>query len=493
MQSSLQRIPWAGALLLFLSLWLLIFQDYAAFILCAVIGASVSVVILGFIVINKDAIRFCWIISAALLVGYAGGVVLTWLNTASFEEFSYAAKYRSLPLLSVALAMVYVCCGIGLILGRFEKPCFSGDHLPEDSSSFEIFMVVSGLLVIFAAYLNGDYGYGGVQVDEATSRISAWGAIADLVAPPTAGLCGYIIGRSRSNIERGIYSAFALIALTSIVPSGRRSIILALIVVAIGFCLSGGLRRLRFFQIALGAGGLAVFAYLTTSYFYALRLSNWELGPTSQLTDQMSLALEFLVSPSLQDRFSTLLSENIRERTFTLGYLADLIEATYRTAPLYGEALLFHFRIAVPSFLDPSKSTVLDYQQIETLAHPKLGLPVMDQSNSVLTDGVTDFGAPGALIYLLGIILLAKTTFSLLQKMPTPVSCLFAGLALIYLGLKPEFTLADYFVTIRNLGAVFAMFSIIEYLSMSRQSATLLGDGEPLPHREANEPSRELP
>ena len=493
MHHPLERISWASVLLFLLALALLLLQNYATFILCAMIGAGVSVVILGYIVINRDAIRLSWIISAALLVGYAGGVILTWLNTSSFEEFSYAAKYRPIPLVSIALAVVYVCCGISLILGRFEKPCFAADRLPEEGSGLEILLVVCGLLVIFAAYLNGDYGYGGVRVDEETNRISAWGAIADLVAPPTAGLCGYIIGRSRSNIERAIYAAFALICLTSIVPSGRRSIILALLIVAIGFCLAGGLRRLKFYQIALGAIALGIFAYITTSYFYALRLSIWELGPTSGLLDQMSLAFEFLVSPSLQERFSTLLSENIRERTFTLGYLADLIEATWRSAPLYGEALVFYIRFAIPSFLDPSKSDVLDYQQIENFAHPKLGLPVMDQANSVLTDGVTDFGIPGALIYLIGIILLSRATLNVIQRMPTPVTCLFSGLALIYLGLKPEFTLSDYFVTVRNLGVLFAVFSTIEYLSMSRAGVTLIEPDSPGAYREAAETNRELP
>jgi hypothetical protein len=236
-------------------------------------------------------------------------------------------------------------------------------------------------------------------------------------------------------------------------------------------------------QIFLTLAVFGAFAYLTTSYFYALRLSNWELGPASHLSDQMSLAFEFLISPALNDRFSALLAENIRERTFTIGYLADLVEATYKSGPLYGEALMFYVRVAIPSILDPSKSEILDYQQIENLAHPKLGLPIIDQANSILTDGVTDFGVPGSLIYLVGMFVLIRAFLWVMQKAPAPSTYLFAVLVLIHLALKPELTLADYFVTLRNLAFISAGLIVVEFWFLP-QSKT--------PHLQAQEnPARD--
>jgi hypothetical protein len=466
-----------GVALICLSLCLLVLQGYVTFVISAAIGASIGIIALGFIITNREAIRFSWLIPATLLVGYAGGVISTWINTASFEEFAYATKGRPFLLLSITLATVYACCGIALVAGRFESPCFKPDQVLPQANKFSLALVIAGLVVILAAYINGDFGYMGIQVDESTRRISALGAIAELVAAPTAGFCGYMIGRSKPNYERLLYAIAAVAALVSIIPSGRRLIVLALLVVAIGFSLSGGLRRVGIAKIILAAVSFGAFAYLTTSYFYALRLSNWELGPTSQLSDQLSLAFEFLVSPTLNDRFGALLAENIRERTFTIGYFADLVEATYKSGPLYGEALMFYVRVAIPSVLDPSKSAILDYQQIENLAHPKLGLPVIDQANSVFTDGVTDFGVPGALIYLFGIILFLRTTYWVLQRFPAPVSCLVAALVLIHLALKPELTLADYFVTVRNLAFIFPILFVLERV-LTLRPGVLQSDSE---------------
>jgi hypothetical protein len=80
--------------------------------------------------------------------------------------------------------------------------------------------------------------------------------------------------------------------------------------------------------------------------------------------------------------------------------------------------------------------------------------------------------------------------------MPCPVSCLFAGLALVYLGLKPEFTLSDYFVTIRNLAVVFSMSSIIEYLFISTDVPSPASSQNlvvPPEYKDVSELNQELP
>src|SRR5262249_7375381 len=153
----------------------------------------------------------------------------------------------------------------------------------------------------------------------------------------------------------------------------------------------GGLRRLTLPQKVIGVLAGGAFAYVMSSFFFALRLAGWELGNNAPLLDQLGLGAEFMFSPSLQERLTTLFYDNVRERTFVLGYLADLMEAVGKSAPLYGEALLYYVRLGIPSILDPAKDQILAYQMMESLVHPKLGLPVIDQANTILTDGMTDF------------------------------------------------------------------------------------------------------
>lgn len=465
-----------GVALLAMSLMLVILQSYAAFVVFAALGAAAGLAVLMGVIVNREALRFCWIVAGTLLLGYGGGIVSAWFNAVSSEEFVYLAKDRPFGLLCAALALVYACCGVALLVGRWEPSCLKGATLPDRPTPFSAVFVACSLAAIAAAYVFGAIGYMGVQVEEATSRISAWGAIADLLAAPTVGICCYMAARAKRAPERFGYAFSACLGLISIVPSGRRLIVLALLICALGFCLSGALRRSNPAKLAVGVVVAVVFAFLATSYFYALRLSIWELGPTSQFSDQLSLAFEFLTSPSLHERFSSLLSENLRERTFTIGYLADLLEAAYRSAPLYGEALEFYIRVAIPSALDPGKSAVLDYQQIENLAHPKLGLPVIDQANSILTDGITDFFAPGGFVYMFGLIGLLAGSAWMLRYWAQPVTRLFGAMVLIHLALKPELTLADYFATLRNLALLYPFLFVLERMMATRPSAAAAAD-----------------
>ena len=464
MMLSLNIVPKLSMALFITAAMLLLVPNYPVLVLAAAIGTGVGVALLYLIVDERDALRFSWVLAASLIVAYAGGTLSTWLNSLSFDDFTYLTKQRPLGLLCGALGFVYISTGIILVVGQFESPVFrSEDELPADTR-FSVVLSSIGLALIVLAYLTGDLGYEGVKADALSQRIPVLGAIATLIAAPLAGLFGYMYGRFDAKIFR-LYSMLGGGGvILSIIPSGRRQVILALIVLVLGYALSGALRQRSLLQKMLLAAAILSIGFLVSAYFFALRLSVWELGPTSSFSNQLSLAFDFMTSTTLEGRFNALLYDNLRERTFVLGYLADLIEATRTSGPLYGEAFMFYLKLSIPSVLDPSKVDVLAIQQIESFAHPKLGLPVIDQANTILTDGVTDFGVIGGFIYLSGIVVMLRGGIWFLRKFYRPFTFLIASLTLVHLALKPEITLSEYFVTLRNLIWVVPLLFVCEYI-----------------------------
>jgi hypothetical protein len=81
-----------------------------------------------------------------------------------------------------------------------------------------------------------------------------------------------------------------------------------------------------------------------------------------------------------------------------------------------------------------------------------------------LTDGVTDFGLAGGLAYMSGIVIILCCGMWFFRKFDRPFTIMMAGLTLIHLALRPEITLSEYLVTIRNLVWVVPLVFVCEYV-----------------------------
>lgn len=471
--SLLSTIPRFGTALLLSGIALLLFPSLVLFVGVAFGGLVIALVTLYAAIDDRRALRISWVLTTSLLFAYDGGSVSTYLSAPSAQEFAIMVKDRPIELISSTLALVNIICGLLLIVGQIESPAVTAIAETTEEGWFSFALAFFGLTLIVAAYIAGDLGFMGIQTDEA-GRVSVLGAAAALFQGPIAGIAGFMLARSRRHLISAFYAVVILLVVVAVVPTGRRPIVLILIVATLGFALGGGLRRLSLSRKLLGIACGGTIAYIMSSYFFALRLAGWELGTNAALADQMSLGLEFLLSPSLQDRFTTLFYENVRERTFLLGYLADLMEAVSNAGPLYGEALLYYVRLCIPSVLDPAKDQIIALQMVEALAHPKLGLPVIDQANTILTDGMTDFGILGAGLYAFVILALLRGAIALIQKLPAPITVMFGTFAIIHMALKPELPLDEYLVPLRNLAMFVPLMWLIETMTgiaFSRRSA----------------------
>lgn len=459
-----------GAAILIAGFALLLWPSLVVFAAASIIGSAIGLAVLYVSIDGRDQTRISWLLATALLLAYDGGAVSTYLSASSPQEFEILTKDRPIELISSALALVHVICGLLLLIGRLERPASAAILDSTADSWFSLLLACGGLGLIVLGYAVGDLGYMGIQTD-AAGRVSIIGAAASLVEGPLAGVAGYLAARGRQPLSRLFYAMVVMLVTLAVVPTGRRAILLVLLIATIGFALGGGLRRVSLGHkvAAIAIGGL--FAYVTSSYFFALRLATWELGNTAALSDQLWLGLDFMLSPSLKERFNTLFYDNVRERTFVLGYLSDLINAVGSSGPLYGDALEYYLRLCIPSALDPNKDQIIAYQMVETLVHPKLGLPVIDEANTILTDGVTDFGLVGAFLYTGGLVVLMRGAIAAIQRIGSPITVMFGTFTVISLVLKPELTLDEYLVPLRNLAAFLPLMWIAEALpSLTRRS-----------------------
>ncbi len=162
----------------------------------------------------------------------------------------------------------------------------------------------------------------------------------------------------------------------------------------------------------------------------------------------------------------TLQTENIRERTFIVGYLAELLDKTWTIPPLYGQILGFSLQMATPSILSSDKSSLMEIGFEEGIANPHFGLPVFDVPNTVLTSGISDFGLFGAFLYPLLVLVLCKVTqMGLLSRFTYPPVCLMGTFILVYSLLQVEEALAFHFVIIRDLVISVLLMSVIYKVS----------------------------
>ncbi len=198
--------------------------------------------------------------------------------------------------------------------------------------------------------------------------------------------------------------------------------------------------------------------YCANVLFYAMRHAAIQAGAASRmgapdldLTEMTSRAVDFIKN-GRDAEFDQQLADNLRDRTFVLIYLAELISGAQTHEPLHGEDLALCFKIAIPSALYPNKDAVLAIGMEENLANPRFGLTIgVDEANSMLTTGVSDWGVLGCFLY--PVLICLTVSFAarvLLSRSSEVVRCLVV-FTFVFILFQTEMTVTDMFVQCRNL------------------------------------------
>jgi hypothetical protein len=417
------------------------------FVLGALVGGLVGLYVLMEIVFRGAPIRLTTTYGMTVLLGYNLGALNSWL-TVKRATLTIAEKFARDPnALTRAIGACLIVAAILFTLGEiFERPIFGKDFYLRFGSGTPT-LVVTSMLLILGAYATGRVNFMGVvthegHLDPISALIGCW------FAPAFAySVCATMNATGRA---RWVMAFATLVQAIALIPFGRIrfafSLLLALIAIRLG---RYRLRLPLAKAVLIGVLGIASVIIASVGFLY-LRVAGWEqrgkLAPS--IVSRISLAIDLAQRRGPLEILG-MLGNDASSRTFVIGFLSDLLDASQRSAPLLGKDMLYNIGMAVPSVISPTKLGLTPYNE-ETLANQQWGFAYLDEANSLLTAGAADFGLIGMIVYPILIVGVMRMVLEWLQAtLPTYLSTIIA-LAFLSAALQWENVPLNYLIEIRS-------------------------------------------
>jgi hypothetical protein len=457
-QTYLLRLP---CLLGFTAAYVWAVPTDSSFVLGSLVGSLISLYVLVDIVLRSAPVRFTTIYGMTLLLGYALGSFNTWL-TMPRGGLTVAESFARNPVaLTHAIAVCLATAALLFVVGElFERPIFGREfRLAFGNNTLPIAIFTT--LSLAVAYAAGKIALGGLVVDDSghidpLTSLIMWWAIPAYAYTACAAL-------NSTGTRRLFLWTMVLIQTVALVPLGRRqfgfALILAMIAVRLG---KYRIRMPLYKMLLLGIAGASLIGVASMAFLY-LRVAGYEIkGRGGQ---KITLQARFQELPRLVKEKSPaeifdLLQSNVSGRTFMIAYFSDLLDASQRSAPLFGSDMLYNIESAIPSAISQYKFR--GYSE-EILVNLHWGFSYQDEANSLLTAGAADFGFLGVLCYPLLLLFMLRFALEWLQSgVPTSLAVIVA-LGFLFQSMLPETAVAGYLLQVRS-----AILVVIAYYFLSR-------------------------
>lgn len=387
--------------------------------------------------------------ATSILLAYALSTLTTQIKIYSLKSMDVAHYFHlGQSSLSIALAAVSftsaVLIGVGHLFPTLvQLPVFSRQQLKQ------------GLVVIFTVALASIYcvltglmAFQGLMFTDAEhSSISPFASMVSFAIAP-AGVLAMFMASGKyevSQVNRWLLYILAATLWLITFTQGRRLLVyLALLyLIFYAFDSSGNFlwrKKLLFTSI------IGFIAYLGVNLFFAFRVAGWESPGTKDAMQLIYSAIDILNNPSRYD-FDHLLSETSLERPFIIKYFSQIIEKVNFDNWLSGEALYATFMFSIPSAFIGLKTFLID----EELIHPRIGLPIDDEANTILTTGVADFGWAGMIFYPILVVLILICLIHVIRKSRIKWLDYFTQFGVLFLLLNVECSMSSYWFFVRSI------------------------------------------
>ena len=412
--ATIQELGWWMPLFLFIAGWItfLFRNSNVAFEIAMVIGTVVVLRSIYLLVVECRDVRFTWVTSCGLLLGYALGSLNTALQLNKTHETIAAHFFRPQDDLSYAMSLVlWVSATLFLAGAIVETPIrLNRAKLIKSDISYAYL----GILIYVGALLTGQIGYMGASVSD-EGHVTILGTISGMIGPTLPAITALLRNKSKLLRKSLPFWSVLVLEMALLVPLGRRVIIYSLLCVIFAFTLIGSRWTIALWKKALVLLICMFGLYCVNVVFFAMRYSAEISGNAGKmgardmsLGDMVTAALKF-IREGRDESFDQEMANNLRDRTFVLRYFSELIAQSHTHTPLHGGLVLFSVEMATPSAifsLFGSKDSVIALGMEEMVANPSFGLVAQDEANSLLTSGVSDWGVWGAFLYPVAIALL---------------------------------------------------------------------------------------
>jgi hypothetical protein len=431
----------------------------------ALTGGAAGLYTLWDIAIRRGPIRFSHFFCIANTVGYGLGVVNSWL-TISRGNMSLAAFFdRDPQAVAQAMAAVLISSAILYSLGEiYESPVFGEDFKLRIDNRAPAF-VFMGTVVILIGVATGRLGYMGVSAG-ANGQLGFFAGLLGWLRPTLFAFTCIVLLEWRKGLLKWILGATLALQFLLVVPTGRRNILYFVLLAVIATRFSSFTPRWSIVRKAVYAGILAALVGIGSVAFYYLRVVSWGKHEIS-LPDRISLAWTFYESGNTAKANSDF-AQNLQKRTFVLGYVSDLLDASFRMAPAKGADAWHEFELAIPSVFWANKSEFL-YAE-ESIADMQFHFAYTDEANSIYSAGALDFGIWGMILYPIIVAALFRLVAEMVRSsLPEMVSTIVI-LAMLFDALMTEAGLWVRLVTMRDsllFAAVLWLFFKMPAFSMS--------------------------
>lgn len=386
--------------------------------------------------------------ATSLLLAYALSTFVTQIKIYSLKSID-VGRYFSIgqASLSMALAGVSFSCALLVFFSRFfpEKiqfPVFGKGQIRE-SLLVTAIVTFSGIYCIFTGII-GFQGF--IFADISQQSVSPVALMVNFALAPVGVLAIFLAsGRYEvSQTDKWLLYIFAGLLWVIMFTQARRLVVYLAMLYVIFYAIDSYgrpvWRKKIFFSV------LVFFvAYFGVKLFYAFRIAGWELAGTKDAVLLLKSGIDVIINPSKYD-FDYLLSENTLERPFVIKYLAQVMEKVSLGRQLSGEALYATILYSIPSALIGFKTFATD----EELIHPRIGLVINDDANTILTTGVADFGWTGLLLYPVLVVLVLKFLLFMVKKSNIRWMDYFVQFGALFVLLNVENSMTQYWSFVRS-------------------------------------------
>jgi hypothetical protein len=436
-----------------------------ALILGALLAGAVGLFMLVSLIFYDTPIRISHVLALTLALGYGLGSANSWFTIPRDKETLGEFLHKDPALLGHTMGSILLVLAILLAAGEaFELPVFGREfRIPFDERTTTF--ISFGVLVDLVAFATGALSYMGAGA----------GAGGELGIFPSFGawlintLFAVSLSATLNAKKRGERIYLALLTGVQFflqIPLGRRILIYTFILALITVRLGGYRFNWSWTRRIVVAAILGSILYASTIAFFYLRVAGFSHKGLT-LTGRVAAAIDMFASGN-HEEVNKSFSENVQRRTFILGFVSELESLSTQFTPGYGRDLVMGFKKAIPSVIYPGKDR---FAQEEGLDNELFNTTYIDEANSVLSGGATDFGLLGMIGYPILFTIMLRAFFEYVQNYQPVFVTTFIYLSALGTLLEPELSLTDYFIVLRNgllFGTVVWIFIILPKFALRR-------------------------
>ena len=440
--------------------------DDTSLVLGAMLAGAVGIVMMVQLIFYNAPIRVSHVLAMTLALGYGLGSANTWFTVPRDKETLGEFLHKDPALLGHTMGSILLVLAVLLIAGeRYEMPVFGREfRIPFDERTTTF--ITFGFLADIVAFATGAISYMGAGAN-VNGELGIFPSFAAWLINVLFAVSLSATLNSKKRGERIYLGTLTVLQFFLQIPLGRRILIYTIILALITMRLGGYRFNWSWTRKIVVGGSLGVLLYFSTVAFYYMRLAGFSHHGVS-LTQRIGLAVDLFRTKSY-DEVSSAFSANVQTRTFILGFVSELEYLSGQFTPGYGRDLMEGFKKAIPSVIYPGKDRFFEE---EGLDNELFNTTYLDEANSVLSGGATDFGLLGMVAYPLLFTVLLRAFFEYIQNLQPVFVTTFIFLSALGTLLEPELSLTDYFIVLRNgllFGTVAWIFIILPKFAIRRE------------------------